>query len=77
MGEIIEVCQECGHVIEPVELAAPWGDRYRITLCLRDECVINRITPVFRPEPVRVRPPYWMLPPVVNNPSALIRITGA
>jgi hypothetical protein len=32
-GEVIEVCQQCGAVIEVREVTAPWGDRYRIAVC--------------------------------------------
>lgn len=76
-GEIIEVCQECGHVIDPVELTAPWGDRYRIMLCLRGECLAERQT---REDlAARVAQGWYRRPwtvPIVNQPSSAFRITG-
>lgn len=84
-GEIIEVCQDCGHLIEPEEVTAPWGDHYRITLCQRDECLADRILADMRIALAvelhgewypRACGPHWWAGPTVNSPTSLIRITG-
>lgn len=79
--EVIDVCQDCGHLIEPEDVTAPWGARYRITLCTRLECLAAKLAPTMTPPDVAwaqdlsaFRRAY--LTPVVLSPSALIRITG-
>lgn len=82
-GEIIEVCQDCGHVIDPEEVAFN-GARYRITLCQRDECIGERLmrdwNAKWNAEWPRVRQPMpfrpsWAYYPVID-PKAAFRITG-
>lgn len=82
-GEIIEVCQDCGYVIDPEIVTAPWGDRYKITMCLRDECLFERFRPKtwsWEPDPqidarsYSIAQMYWRTP-IVDNPAAAFRIT--
>jgi hypothetical protein len=86
-GEVIEVCQECGHIIEPQDVTAPWGDRYRITLCLRDECIADRLAAELRTRPLYDEQVDAMryalaftsrlyIPLVTNDPGAFLRSTG-
>jgi hypothetical protein len=42
--EIIEVCQDCGHVIDPQVVTTPDGKRYLITICQRNECIMDQGT---------------------------------
>jgi hypothetical protein len=42
-GEIIEVCQLCGHVIDNPLIDGPDGKRYEIRMCLRDECMVDQL----------------------------------
>lgn len=77
-GEIIEVCQDCGHVIDPEVVTAPWGDRYQIRLCMRDECIADRIMrtsgPLWPSDFAWVQHRWWY--PPVTDPKASIRIVG-
>lgn len=86
-GEIIEVCQHCGHLIEPEDVTAPWGARYRITLCVRDECLSERLgadlTESFRRDAaerwerdLRAMRLRHIFVPTINRPESIIRITG-
>jgi hypothetical protein len=78
-GEIIEVCQDCGKVIDPQVVTAPWGDRYEIRMCLRDECIADRALTRTRlfdfdlPRGART----WMWNPIIINPAPDFRIVGA
>lgn len=81
-GEIIEMCQDCGHVIDPVTVTAPWGTGYLITLCQRDECIADRWIVASRArweaEALRAEAAYrvqvWF--PVVTRPESVLRVTG-
>jgi hypothetical protein len=83
-GETIEVCQDCGYIIEPVTATAPWGDRYRITMCMRDECLLDRMaadsTAILRRDAAaRLDSPRWdrrYIPLITNDPRAWFRVTG-
>lgn len=61
-GPTIVVCQDCGHLIEPVYVRSG-RDVYEITLCQRDECLMERIT--------ADRPSWWNTPD--EDPAAVMR----
>lgn len=78
-GEIIEVCQDCGHVIDPVRVEHG-GAVYEIRLCQRDECLFDRLQTAWLEElreQARRRDMmrFVRYTPIVNDPSAF-RITG-
>jgi hypothetical protein len=87
-GETIEVCQHCGHVIDPGRVTFQ-GSVYEIRLCIRDECVAQRIADAvwgdFREEAEeRMRQEYRLLlrrmsyMPIIYDPRSIILgcITG-
>lgn len=86
-GEIIEVCQLCGHVIDNPPIDGPDGKRYEIRMCLRNECMIDQMMAestkrlreqVERDLALALHRTRWRFAytPVVVDPAAAFRITG-
>jgi hypothetical protein len=82
-GEIIEVCQDCGHLIDNPPVVGPDGRRYLFRLCLRHECLVERMMAesaaalrrdIERNSAQRIRALY--LTPIVADPNAAFRIVG-
>lgn len=82
-GEIIEVCQDCGHVIDPVRVRHGTAI-YEIRMCQRDECLFDRMQVEWlaelRKESAR-RSAYpmhtdWLHVPSTTDIGSAFRITG-
>lgn len=74
MTEVIHVCQECGHYIEPLRI--PGTDR-ALVLCCSDDCTLARLGPVglsWAQDTRRLADP--LLLPIVSDPRAPFRVTG-
>ena len=83
-NEVIEVCQDCGHLIDNPPIEGPDGRRYLIRLCLRDECIIEQLraesAAILRRDiernAARAKARAWGLTIPVIDPRAAFRITG-
>lgn len=82
-GETIEVCQDCGYVIDPVRVRQG-PTVYEIRLCLREECLLDRLQAEWLAElrrDVERRSAYplhtrWLVTPTTVDIGSAFRITG-
>lgn len=77
-SEIIEVCQDCGHVIDPIRVRHG-TTIYEIRLCQRDECLFGMGRAAERWRDARPAYPlhtYWLHTPITTDISSAFRITG-